>query len=826
VPPAADLAAISVRPRWMILCFALTFLIYLALVPQVLLYSSPPTGDQPFYLMDTLSLVQDGDLELSNNYDNHDYDTFYQLAPHPPGFVGMDAFYPLPGQFAATPARPPNERYAFHLPGLPVLLVPAWIIGGWFGLWWPATIVLMCGLGALLATNVFLLAHEVTGRLAIAVAVWLPVAFSNPVMSYSYLIFTELPVGLLLIYAVRRLARGWGANRPGHLLLVGVCIAYMPWLAWRCVLIAGPLLLYALIQWGRDRRARTTGAKDGAPAEAALPRRNTGQPWTVGVLLAPVVLSAGLLGGYHLFLYGRLLPELSVPELGNRSPFHWPWAGGEDLAQFARTAFALLFDRQMGLLIFAPIYLLAAVGLIALFQSRRPADRRLLAVLGLVALPYLGLITAFEFWNGLWCPPARYLLTLAPLLAAPLAMSLAALAGSWLYKLLYALLALPGWGVMAILMADPRLLWPNVKLLGWLAESPQSPLRVDLRPLVPTFPPELSTVGELELPGQVAVITAAALLIVLLGYLLLRQSPLRAAGGGWPAPFHALAWIGVVAVLAGGWYAANAPYLQHRTLLVRQQTWPLQPPVEDPRGIAYLAGNVYVTSYRNNTVGELNVQTGTYRLIAPIGASGPLTFTHPGDIKAGPEGLLYVLNNGDNDHALFVMRPDGVVVRQVPLGVKSSTGMGLDLGRERDLYVTDMGRVLKYGDGGGPPLAVWGGLTGGFNNVMGILVGSDGMVYAAENSGLRVQQLDSRGQFIRSYDLGCSPSYLAADGDWIDASCNRGLVSINTRTGVVQRSMAAPVNDLPSTPAGIAYGPDGTLYILDYGILVACKVQH
>jgi DNA-binding beta-propeller fold protein YncE len=279
-------------------------------------------------------------------------------------------------------------------------------------------------------------------------------------------------------------------------------------------------------------------------------------------------------------------------------------------------------------------------------------------------------------------------------------------------------------------------------------------------------------------------------------------------------------------VLAGGWYAANAPYLQHRTLLVRQQTWPLQPPVEDPRGIAYLAGNVYVTSYRNNTVGELNVQTGTYRLIAPIGASGPLTFTHPGDIKAGPEGLLYVLNNGDNDHALFVMRPDGVVVRQVPLGVKSSTGMGLDLGRERDLYVTDMGRVLKYEEGGGPPLAVWGGLTGGFNNVMGILVGSDGMVYAAENSGLRVQQLDSRGQFIRSYDLGCSPSYLAADGDWIDASCNRGLVSINTRTGVVQRSMAAPVNDLPSTPAGIAYGPDGTLYILDYGILVACKVQH
>jgi hypothetical protein len=34
--------------------------------------TAAPTGDQLSYLMDTLSLVQAGDLELSNSYANHD----------------------------------------------------------------------------------------------------------------------------------------------------------------------------------------------------------------------------------------------------------------------------------------------------------------------------------------------------------------------------------------------------------------------------------------------------------------------------------------------------------------------------------------------------------------------------------------------------------------------------------------------------------------------------------------------------------------------------------------------------------------------------------
>src|SRR5437867_3283446 len=55
VPPSADLARSGLGWRWPALCFAVTFLAYIAFIPHFILYSSPPTGDQPYYLMDAIS---------------------------------------------------------------------------------------------------------------------------------------------------------------------------------------------------------------------------------------------------------------------------------------------------------------------------------------------------------------------------------------------------------------------------------------------------------------------------------------------------------------------------------------------------------------------------------------------------------------------------------------------------------------------------------------------------------------------------------------------------------------------------------------------------
>ena len=105
----ADLAPGELSRRWPLLCFAATFVLYVALIPRILLYSSPPTGDQAYYLIETISLVQDGDFNVANNYAKHDEDKFYSLAPHPQGFVGISAPHPLPPQLSHATNRPPSE---------------------------------------------------------------------------------------------------------------------------------------------------------------------------------------------------------------------------------------------------------------------------------------------------------------------------------------------------------------------------------------------------------------------------------------------------------------------------------------------------------------------------------------------------------------------------------------------------------------------------------------------------------------------------------------------------------------------------------------------
>ena len=191
----------------------------------------------------------------------------------------------------------------------------------------------------MIAVNIFLLAYEMTGRLWIALAVWAALAFSSPLMTYSYLIFTELPTGLLLIYAFRRLALGWAANGPWRRLLVGACIGYIPWVAWRALPIAGLLVLYAAVQWWRALARGGRRPRRAAPGVAARPARRQAGCW------APLAVSTLLLTAYNLFLYGRVFADTGTLVEG-REIFYWPWAGAPERLRFVTNAFGLLFDIQ------------------------------------------------------------------------------------------------------------------------------------------------------------------------------------------------------------------------------------------------------------------------------------------------------------------------------------------------------------------------------------------------------------------------------------------------------------------------------------------------
>lgn len=837
VEPGADLARTRVRPAWVALVFGLTFFLYVSFIPRFILYSSPPTGDQPSYLMVTTSIAQDGDLNTANNYANRDEDRFYRLAPHPPGFVGISAPYPLPPHRAFSSARPPEEVYSFHLPGLPLLLVPSWVIGSWLGLWWPATVVFMCGIGALVATNVFLLANELTGRTWIAWAVWLPMAFSNPLMSYSYLIFTELTVGLFTIYVFRRLALGWGQNGLVRIFLLGFCIGYIPWLSWRCIVIVAPLLLYGVVQWWRNlRAARRTGEEKFEVAIASENQPTHGRRVAglggLALFLLPVSVSAVLLVWHNYFLYGQPFLPNYLPERGpDVIPFLWPWLSVNNLVHFVTNLFAHMFDRQMGLLTYAPIYLLAAVGAIVMFRSARRSDPRMLLWIALLVLPYLALVSAFIFWSGLWNPPARFLTAVVPLMSAPLAMSLFALRRSILYKTMYALLAVPGFVFMAVRMYDARFMWPYPSILNWFVEAQESPLRIDLRNILPAFDP----LDDVRLPLNTAWITAASIAIVLFSYLLLPRGSSLWSSRRLPYALHGLIWLSAISVIGSGWLIANHQYIQHRTVLTEVKRWQLDPAPVRPYGITYLGGRVYVTGFgyqeKSNdtpgTLGELDVSTGVYQLITPVSARGVVTYGHPGDVKAGSDGLLRLLNNGPDDHAMYTMKPNGEIVRQLRLEGVTPIATGFDYGPDGNIYVADMlgGHVAKLRPDG-TLIARFNPESGGvFNNPVDVSVGKDGRVYLTYSGFVR--QLDSDGYFIREDELKCRPVHTVIYEKWLDIACERvGLVSLNTGTGDLQLARFEEPSPKPGGPTGLTYAPDGTLYILDGSTLIAYKVQH
>jgi hypothetical protein len=434
-------------------------------------------------------------------------------------------------------------------------------------------------------------------------------------------------------------------------------------------------------------------------------------------------------------------------------------------------------------------------------------------------------IAAFEWWNGVWSPPARYWTTFVPLLAAPLAMSLALIPGR-LYKAIYGLLALPGFVFMAVLMDDPRRLFPHQRglMFGWLAEAPESPLHLDLRKVLPYFtPPEVVTH-----PLTTAGVIAIALAIVLACYLLIIRQRRLNTGRVWSPSAHMSVWLGVFALVGAGWLGMNFEHLKPKTVLTQVGEWELSPQVDQPRGIAFNQGKLYVTGYESRSLVALDVASGTSGLVQPVSSGTPLTYTHPGGVEVGPDGLLYVLNNGDGPAALFAMQRGGEVVRQIPLEGKSPIAVGLDFGPDGDLYLSDMlgGKIFRYPAGGGVPLDVWGGLTGGFNNISGIVVDDEGTVFAAEQSERRVQQLDREGNFVRSYDLRCNPMFMAQDGDWLDVSCDNRLLSINRSTHDIRSVRVTGDGALPNAPIGLAYGPDGTLYVVSENRVLAYDVQR
>ena len=451
---------VSSRPvRWWepVYVFFITFIIFALAAPRIVTFLSPTTGDEPFYLMTAISIWRDHDINECNNYRQRDEAALYPATwvndnQLPFGWLGWNAApYPLPPhpakivpntrrcfgtdvanlQRAIPDTRFPlpangteNELYSKHGLGLALLVALPFNLGGRL-----SVVFFLNVLGALLAANIYLFAREGLGKIAPALLTWLAFTFTVPVMPYSFLIFPELPAALLTLYTFRRI---WiGRNSGLQLALIGFSIAFLPWLHYRFVPICAGLFLFLLYRmYMNKQRPIDDRVKD------------------LSVVLAPVIVSAIWLGAYFYFLYGQPYPNGS------------DHAGISDAAGTLRGAVGSFLDEQWGLLVSSPIFILGVVGVL-LMAALKPWRKDLLWI-AIVFVPYFALIANYAQWWGEWCPPARYLTSVLPLLALPFAVALDRIKG-FVYKGVYAVLLLFSLGTMGGFVFQPQWMYnqPN-----------------------------------------------------------------------------------------------------------------------------------------------------------------------------------------------------------------------------------------------------------------------------------------------------------------------------------------------------------------------------
>lgn len=473
---------IAVEVRWRELgpVFFIPLIVFCLLTPHIVDWLNPPTGDEPFYLTTAISLIQDHDLDETNQYLNHDYWQFYptcltvintpqwgsssstgHATDNTPGVsapgipcLNLGNFQYLPPHTSQGVLRP--GQYTKHGVGLSFLIAPAYVIGGRIG-----TVFFMNFLAALLGVNLFLLAYETTRRRRIAWLVWATLLFSVPFLSYAFLIFPATPAALCLVYAWRRLrlasqARIWArennvlvpvVNNALQLALVAVCIGFLPWLHSVYLSLALPLVLYMWLG-GRDvwrnswRWLRLGHFTFGFIAEDIS---------LIGFAVSFAILTffGGLFLLFYLYYYGTPLPN--TQDHAGFTPLTWLWDG----------ILGFLFDQKYGLLMYAPYYLLALAGISLLWfkptnQAYTASRHSDLGWLALVAGPYFLIMSDYNQWWGEWCPPARYLMPILPLLALPFALALDEMR-SWLARGFYSLAAVWSFAAAILVMYNPHL---------------------------------------------------------------------------------------------------------------------------------------------------------------------------------------------------------------------------------------------------------------------------------------------------------------------------------------------------------------------------------
>ncbi|MFL5827539.1 MAG: hypothetical protein ACJ76V_13525 [Thermoleophilaceae bacterium] len=365
------------------LVWLLLFAAYAATLGLHAFGSSDYGGDEPHYLLAAQSLVDDGDLDVQNQYGLRSYDSFYPYVLDRHGRTVKGAL---------------NEP---HGVGVPILIAPAFAIGGA-----KAVELFLAAIAALAGALAYLLALRIAPD-PWAIGAALAGGLSPPLLAYGTAVYPELPGAACLagaaLLALRLRER---PTRPAAFACFAL-LGALPWLGTKLVVPGVVIGAYAF--WALRRQ-----------------RRNM-----LAVLSAELAaFSVAMYVGVNEGVYGGVTPYAA--DFKGETATGASSAG--DYLDRAYRLVALFLDREFGLLRWAPVFLLGFYGLWLLWRGRR--DRLSVGLPGYAQMERCGALcaaaagaqllvaaflapTMFGFWF-----PGRHLLPALPLLVPLVALGL------------------------------------------------------------------------------------------------------------------------------------------------------------------------------------------------------------------------------------------------------------------------------------------------------------------------------------------------------------------------------------------------------------------
>ena len=330
------------------------------------------TGDEPFYLLTTQSIIEDRDLDLRNQYAARSYESFFD---HPDGLWRQSG--PLSDGTLLSP----------HNPGLSVLVIPGFALAGLAG----AQAQLLLIAAAAMALG-FLLADRLTGRRAISWLAALGVGTGAVAFIHSTEVYPEFPAALALAVSLLVVTR---RDRPGTLDAVWLAAALtaMCWLGVKYAPLALLVSAYFLVRADRGGRS---------------------------VLLLLGGLSAGLFVWFHAATFGGLTPySVGVVYYGQSTMEILD--NHVELRERVYRLWGLFVDRRFGVGRWSPL-LLAAIPGLALLAFGRAQHRLVLGLIGVqVLIATFVAVTMMGWWFA-----GRTLVTVLPLFVVAVAVAVEA----------------------------------------------------------------------------------------------------------------------------------------------------------------------------------------------------------------------------------------------------------------------------------------------------------------------------------------------------------------------------------------------------------------